>query len=241
MEKAYKLLSIQEHISNKKAKALIDEGRVSCNGKQITIARTELAKTSVLTIAHTPTPKIIFEDTQILAIDKPPFLESYQLAKMFAGWSLLHRLDKETSGVILLIKENSPFHIEAKQAFKKQNVYKEYLALTEGIIAEGCEIQKPILTLKGTHAKSKISPEGLYALTIIKPLSIIGKKTLLQAIIKTGRTHQIRVHLKSIGYPIIGDTLYGGAKAKRLMLHAHKISLLGYDFTSPLPNDFPAY
>ncbi|PAF54155.1 RNA pseudouridine synthase [Helicobacter sp. 13S00482-2] len=238
MEKAYKLLSLQENISNKKAKTLIDKGLVSCNGKKITIARTELPPHSIFQITKLQKPKVIFEDENILAIDKPPFIESYELAQMFEDWVLLHRLDKETSGVILLVKDGSAFHLQAKTAFKNQNVYKEYLALVEGIVDEECEINKPILTTKTTYAKSKISKDGLPACTKIKPISIIGKKTLLEVIIKTGRTHQIRVHLKSINHPIVGDSLYGGLDGKKLMLHAHKISLLGYDFTSPIPDEF---
>ncbi|PAF47901.1 RNA pseudouridine synthase [Helicobacter sp. 12S02232-10] len=238
MDKAYKLLSIQEKISNKKAKSLIDQGLVVCNGKKLTIARADLPKNSVFEISTLQEPKIIFEDENILAIDKPAFIESYQLTQIFQDWVLLHRLDKETSGIILLVKENSSFHLEAKTAFKKQNVYKEYLALVDGMVAEECEINKPILTIKGTYAKSKISKDGLNAITFIKPLRIIGKKTLLEVLIKTGRTHQIRVHLASIGHPVVGDTFYGGSNAKRLMLHAHKISLLGYEFTSKAPDAF---
>ncbi|MDO7253458.1 RluA family pseudouridine synthase [Helicobacter cappadocius] len=238
MEKAYKLLSLQEKISNGKAKALIDKGLVSCNGKKITIARSEMPSCSIFQIIQIQKPKVIFEDENILAIQKPPFIESYELAQMFPEWVLLHRLDRETSGVILLVKDKTPFHNQAKMAFKNQNVYKEYLALVEGIVNEEIQIDKPILTIKTTYAKSKISKDGLPAHTSIKPISIMGKKTLLEVVIKTGRTHQIRVHLKSINHPIIGDNLYGGLDSKRLMLHAHKISLLGYDFTSAIPNEF---
>ena len=70
-------------------------------------------------VAEIKKPKVIFEDKHLLALDKPPFVESYDLSDMFEGWSLLHRLDKQTSGVILLIQENSPFHLKAKEAFKK--------------------------------------------------------------------------------------------------------------------------
>lgn len=238
MEKAYKLLSIQKKISNKKAKDLIDQGLVSVNGKKVTIARSEMSSNTIFEIIEPKKVEIIFEDENILALNKPAFIESYALAKKFPDWVLLHRLDKETSGVILLTKENSSFHIQAKKAFKNQEVYKEYTALVEGMITEECEINKPILTTKTTYARSKISKDGLFALTLIKPLSIIGKKTLLEVVIKTGRTHQIRVHLKSINHPIIGDSLYGNGGGKRLMLHSHKISLLGYNFISALPKEF---
>ncbi|GAA7441209.1 RNA pseudouridine synthase [Helicobacter pylori] len=240
MEKAYKILSVQENISHKKAKALIDLGLVSVGGKKLMVARKELSKNTRFSVQKVEKPSVIFEDENILALFKPPFIESYDLASFFKDWVLLHRLDKETSGVVLLVKENSEFHLKAKKAFKNREVKKEYLALTQGIIEEEQEINAPILTIKTTKAFSKISKKGQEAVTIITPLKIINKKTLLKVGIKTGRTHQIRVHLKHINHPIIGDTLYNNepGSAKRLMLHAHKIALLGYEFEAIAPREF---
>ncbi|GAA7417961.1 RNA pseudouridine synthase [Helicobacter pylori] len=240
MEKAYKILSVQENISHKKAKALIDSGLVSVGGKKLIVARKELPKNTRFSVQKVEKPSVIFEDENILALFKPPFIESYDLASFFKDWVLLHRLDKETSGVVLLVKENSEFHLKAKKAFKNREVKKEYLALTQGIIEEEQEINAPILTIKTTKAFSKISKKGQEAVTIITPLKIINKKTLLKVGIKTGRTHQIRVHLKHINHPIIGDTLYNNepGSAKRLMLHAHKIALLGYEFEAIAPREF---
>ncbi|MGL2352209.1 RluA family pseudouridine synthase [Helicobacter pylori] len=240
MEKAYKLLSVQENISHKKAKALIDSGLVSIGGKKLMVARKELPQNTRFNVQKIEKPSVIFEDENILALFKPPFIESYDLVSFFKGWALLHRLDKETSGVILLVKENSEFHLKAKKAFKERAVKKEYLAIVQGIIEEEREINAPILTIKTTKAFSKISKKGQEAVTIITPLKIINKKTLLKVGIKTGRTHQIRVHLKHINHPIIGDTLYNNesGSAKRLMLHAHKIALLGYEFEAIAPKEF---
>ncbi|XNZ30500.1 RluA family pseudouridine synthase [Helicobacter pylori] len=240
MEKAYKLLSVQENISHKKAKALIDLGLVSIGGQKLMVARKELPQNTRFSVQKIEKPSVIFEDENILALFKPPFIESYDLASFFKGWVLLHRLDKETSGVILLVKENSEFHLKAKKAFKDRAVKKEYLAIVQGIIEEEREINAPILTIKNTKAFSKISKKGQEAVTIITPLKIINKKTLLKVGIKTGRTHQIRVHLKHINHPIIGDTLYNNEpdSAKRLMLHAHKIALLGYEFEAIPPKEF---
>ncbi|EJB73374.1 pseudouridine synthase [Helicobacter pylori Hp A-16] len=240
MEKAYKLLSVQENISHKKAKALIDSGLVSIGGKKLMVARKELPQNTRFSVQKVEKPSVIFEDENILALFKPPFIESYDLASFFKDWALLHRLDKETSGVILLVKENSEFHLKAKKAFKDRTVKKEYLAIVQGIIEEEREINAPILTIKTTKAFSKISKKGQEAITIITPLKIINKKTLLKVGIKTGRTHQIRVHLKHINHPIIGDTLYNNepSSAKRLMLHAHKIALLGYEFEAIAPKEF---
>ncbi|GAA9718107.1 RNA pseudouridine synthase [Helicobacter pylori] len=240
MEKAYKILSVQENISHKKAKALIDLGLVSIGGKKLMVARKELPKNTCFSVQKVEKPGVIFEDENVLALFKPPFIESYDLVSFFKDWTLLHRLDKETSGVVLLVKENSEFHLKAKKAFKNRVVKKEYLVLAQGIIEEEREINAPILTIKTTKAFSKISKKGQEAVTIITPLKIINKKTLLKAEIKTGRTHQIRVHLKHINHPIIGDTLYNDepGSAKRLMLHAHKIALLGYEFEAIAPKEF---
>ncbi|MGN8329883.1 RluA family pseudouridine synthase [Helicobacter pylori] len=240
MEKAYKLLSVQEDISHKKAKALIDSGLVSIGGQKLMVARKELPQNTRFSVQKVEKPSVIFEDENILALFKPPFIESYDLVSFFKDWALLHRLDKETSGVILLVKENSEFHLKAKKAFKDRTVKKEYLAIVQGIIEEEREINAPILTIKTTKAFSKISKKGQEAVTIITPLKIINKKTLLKVGIKTGRTHQIRVHLKHINHPIIGDTLYNNepGSAKRLMLHAHKIALLGYEFEAIAPKEF---
>ncbi|GAA9098453.1 RNA pseudouridine synthase [Helicobacter pylori] len=240
MEKAYKILSVQENISHKKAKALIDLGLVSIGGQKLSIARKELPKNTRFSVQKIEKPGVIFEDENVLALFKPPFIESYDLVSFFKDWVLLHRLDKETSGVILLVKENSEFHLKAKKAFKDRVVKKEYLAIVQGIIEEEREINAPILTIKTTKAFSKISKKGQEAVTIITPLKIINKKTLLKVGIKTGRTHQIRVHLKHINHPIIGDTLYNNepGSAKRLMLHAHKIALLGYEFEAIPPKEF---
>ncbi len=230
MEKAYKILAFKEKISNREAKAMLDNGLVSANGKKVRASDIISPKTP-LRILQVESPEIIFEDSNILAINKPAFMESNALEKKYKGWNLLHRLDKHTSGVILLIQKDSEFHKNAIQEFKNECVYKEYLALVQGIVAQDTIIDKPIVTTKGNMARSKIDLKfGKRAITHISPLKIIGKKTLLKVIIKTGRTHQIRLHLHSINHAILGDNIYGKIHYKRLMLHAHKIALLGYDF-----------
>ena len=241
MNKAYKLLSLQEGISHKKAKEWIDKGLVSVGQKKIHLARMELPQSSVFKIEYIKKPEKLFENHELLAVNKPAFIESYELAKQFRDWTLLHRLDQETSGVILLVKENSDFHIKAKKAFKNQQVYKEYRALVSGFVSEKVIINKPISTIKKGFAKSRIDANGLFAHTEIEPLEIFGKKTLLKAVIKTGRTHQIRVHLKSIGHSIVGDRIYGGIENSRLMLHSYCIRIFDYEIISPLPKEFQRF
>ncbi len=243
MEKAYKLLANAKNISHKHAKNLIDRGLVLANGQKISLARTLLSAKSTFVIQNVQAPNILLHDENLLAIDKPAFVESYELLSWVLSHTnikdfvLLHRLDKDTSGVLLFVREGSEFAKKARLEFKNRRVYKEYRALVSGIIAESRTINKPISTKKGKSAKSKIDKNGLEAISHIEPLGIIGKKTLLKVVIETGRTHQIRIHLHSISHPIIGDSLYDGINAPRLMLHAYKISLLGYDIIANPPKE----
>ncbi len=239
-DKAYKLLAKQEKISNRAAKELIDRGVVFSHGRKIVVARAEMPLTTKFKIIEIKKSKKIFEDEKVLAIDKPAFITSEEIAKK-EGYPLLHRLDKETSGVLLLSKDEE-FRKKAIEEFKKQNVLKEYIAWVEGVIAESIEITAPIETIKSKNALySKISSKGSEAYSYVEPLMIEGKFTKVKVTIKTGRTHQIRVHLKSINHPIVGDVKYGGREHKRIMLHAHKISLLGYEFISKEPKEFEKF
>lgn len=238
MEKAYKLLSLQKHISHSQAKSLIDSGLVSANGRKLTLARTLLDPKTNFQIQDIAPLRIIEQKGDLLVVDKPAFLESYAIQARFQGYELLHRLDRETSGVLLLARSQSQTALEIIRAFKARKVEKIYYALVSGIIPESSTINAPILTKKGKSAKSKVHKDGLEAITHITPESIVGKKTLLRVKIETGRTHQIRVHLAHIGHPILGDSLYGGANAARLMLHASDIELLGMKFHAPLPEEF---
>ncbi len=236
-DKAYKLLAKQEKISNRAAKELIDRGVVFSHGRKIVIARAEMPISTKFRIVQIKKSKKIFEDENLIAIDKPAFITSEEIAKK-EGISLLHRLDKETSGVLLLAKRED-FKKKAIEEFKKHNVLKEYIAWVEGIISEPFEITSPIETVKTKNSLySKISKNGKEAYTFIEPLMIEGKLTKIKATIKTGRTHQIRIHLKSVNHPIVGDVKYGGREHKRIMLHAFRISLLGYDLISKEPKEF---
>lgn len=237
-EKAYKLLAIQEGISNRNAKDLIDRGVVYSGGQKITVARGEIDARAKFKVQEIKKPKVIFEDKKIIALDKPAFLTSEEAVKSQKGAKLLHRLDKETSGVLLLTKDEE-FHDKAVKAFKNKEVQKEYIAVIQSQFIEPVTIDKPLITLKkGNVAYTKTAKNGKEAISHVKPLMVEGKISKVQVTIETGRTHQIRAHLKSVNMPIIGDTFYGGKPSKRIMLHANKISILGYDFESPEPKEF---
>lgn len=239
-EKAYKLLAVQENISNRAAKDLIDRGVVYAGGAKVTLARAELRAQTTLKIKKIEKPRVIYEDDDIIAVDKPAYLTAAEVEKHFDA-NLLHRLDKETSGVLLLTK-NEVFHARAVRAFKNKEVYKEYLAVVQGKLIEPVTITAPVITIKkGNTAFTKavkLGKEGQEAITHVTPLMFEGKYSKVKVVIETGRTHQIRAHLKSINTPIQGDTQYGAKPFGRVMLHAHKIALLGYEFESPEPKGF---
>lgn len=236
-EKAYKLLAVQEGITNRSAKDLIDRGLVYSGGKKVVMARALMSGRTTFRVEKQAKIVKIFEDDKIIAINKPAFVTSEQIAKK-QGYPLLHRLDKETSGVLLLVKDEE-FRAKAIQSFKSQEVVKEYTAWVTGVIAEPFTIDEPLLTIKRNNtAYSKVSTDGKEAISEVSPLEVHGKRTKVKVVIKTGRTHQIRAHLKYAGFSIIGDTMYGGRTHKRILLHAGYISLLGYKFNADEPKDF---
>ena len=237
-EKAYKILAIQEGISNSQAKSMIDRGLVYVGNKKVMIARGEIDAKTIFRVEKIEKAKPIFENDDLIVIDKPAYVNSDEIERQFKPAVLLHRLDRETSGVLMLVK-NEEFREKAIQEFKKDKVYKEYIAWVEGIITEYTDIDKPILTTKkNNRATSNVSSKGKPARTEVTPDIVSGNKTKVICIIHHGRTHQIRTHLRYIDHPIVGDEQYGGRRAKRVMLHAHKVRLLGMEFTAPEPKAF---
>jgi 23S rRNA pseudouridine955/2504/2580 synthase len=177
----------------------------------------------------------LYEDEYLLVIDKPSgWLCEEQFARKQLGnvW-LVHRLDKETSGVLLIAKT-----IEAKNRletlFAERKIQKQYLALVHGaMLRDTGKIESPI--------KSKS------ASTTWKCLKKGKSFSLLECSPYTGRTHQIRIHLRQIGHPIIGDLLYGLRRnekgVQRLLLHAHRLhfnhpfSQEELSFEAPIPTE----
>ncbi len=237
-DKAYKLVSFQEGVSNTQAKSMIDRGLVYVGNKKVMIARGELDEKTIFIVQKVQKIKPIFENSDLIVVDKPAFVNSDEIERQYKGAQLLHRLDRETSGVLMLVK-NEEFREKAIEEFKKDRVYKEYIAWVEGIISEPIDIDKPIVTQKKNNkAYSNVSGKGKPARTEVFPDIVSAKKTKIKCIIHNGRTHQIRTHLRYIDHPIVGDEQYGGRRAKRVMLHAHKVRLLGMEFIAPEPREF---
>lgn len=150
---------------------------------------------------------------------------------------IVHRLDKDTSGLIVIAKNDKAHNVLASQIEKKE-CKRYYLALVEGIVKDGGTL-KTHLVRNPKDRKSYVvcdEKQGKYAETIYKVVEHYKHHTLLECELKTGRTHQIRVHCKHLGHPIVGDPVYGYAKQKikcdGQLLHAYKLKL-----TNPKTNE----
>ncbi len=215
---------------------------------------------------------IIYEDEEIVVVNKPSGMVVHPACGHYTGTlvhallahcgslsqaggparpGIVHRLDKETSGVILAAKtENAHYHLA--EQFASRQVKKKYLAIVRGRVArqEGV-IQLPIGRHPVNRQKMAVIAKGegrsREAETRYRVLERFKQATYLELEPTTGRTHQIRVHLSALGHPILGDTVYGGSfprlKIPRLMLHAgslifsHPVTNKEMLFEAPLPED----
>ena len=148
---------------------------------------------------------------------------------------IVHRLDKDTSGLIIIAK-NDKAHINLSNQLKNHLVKKTYIALVRGVVKENeATINMPIGRSQKDRKKMAVNKNGKNAVTHFKVLKRYDNYTLLEVNIETGRTHQIRVHLSEIGYPIIGDYTYSNGKnewnIKGQRLHAKIL-----EFTHPITN-----
>ncbi|MGK4058724.1 RluA family pseudouridine synthase [Loigolactobacillus coryniformis] len=160
---------------------------------------------------------------------------------------IVHRIDKDTSG-LLMVAKNDQAHISLAAQLQAKTSQREYLALVHGVIKEDKgTIDAPIARAKNDRKKQAVVAGGKHAVTHFEVLERFNEYTLIKCILETGRTHQIRVHMKYIGHPVAGDPLYGPKKTLKghgQFLHA---ALLGFKhprtgeqmtFTTPLPSIF---
>ena len=214
--------------------------------------------------------EVLYEDNDIIVVNKPKGLVVHPangnpdgtlvnaLMKICKGTlsgiggeirpGIVHRLDKDTSGVLIVAK-NDKAHLALCEQIKNREVKKTYLALTRGIIKENeATINMPIGRSTTDRKKMAVIKTGKEAITHFKVLERFKENTLLEINLETGRTHQIRVHLSQIGYPIVGDMVYSNGKNKfgvqGQMLHAWKIKFMHpitgkkMEIEAPLPPYF---
>lgn len=205
---------------------------------------------------------IVYEDENMLIIDKQggipthPSLNNYDVSIAGAVMNYYHkqginfvfrpvnRLDKGTSGLMVIAK-NPHFHELLKKQLHTGDFKREYLALVCGVLNKSGTVDAPIYRENNSIIKRTVDIRGVKAITHYKPVKICGDKTLVLLMLHTGRTHQIRVHLKHIGYPLYGDFLYGkeAEDLNRPALHSYKITLKDpiteevREFISPLKQD----
>jgi 23S rRNA pseudouridine1911/1915/1917 synthase len=212
---------------------------------------------------------VLFEDDDLIVINKPAGIPVHPGAGRKSGTlvnallshckdlsgiggkerpGIVHRLDKETSGCLVVAK-NDFAHIDLARQFASRTVDKVYLALVAGKLQRASGgIVAPITRHRVHRKKMAIAREGgRMARTDFKVVRTGRAASLLQCRLHSGRTHQIRVHLQHLGYPILGDAVYGGRRAgqfSRQMLHAWKLGFehprgkRRMDFEAPVPEDF---
>ena len=216
--------------------------------------------------------RVIYEDEKILIVDKPAGISVHQdeieatntLANQVLAYCTrkgdstvvapAHRLDRNTSGLVIFGKDMETLHILNEMFKTRQGLYKYYLTLCFNELKGPMEINAPLLKDE-VNKIVRVDPKGLTAKTKIKPVLTNSQYSLIEAELLTGRTHQIRVHLAHVGYPVIGDQKYGDfAKNKAFaktykwhyqFLHAYRLVfgtltgplayLSGREFTSELP------
>ena len=162
---------------------------------------------------------------------------------------IVHRIDKDTSGLLLIAKTNEVHEILADD-FKNKRIKREYIALLDGVFRQGsATIDAPIGRDKQNREKMAVVEDGKHAVTHMKVLKRYTEYTLVSCILETGRTHQIRVHMAYIGYPVHNDPVYAKKEATSFgqFLHSYKMNFVHpitkkeMEFTCPLPKYFEEF
>jgi 23S rRNA pseudouridine1911/1915/1917 synthase len=212
---------------------------------------------------------IVHEDDDILVINKPAGLVVHPGSGNWSGTLLnallhhapqlaalpragiVHRLDKDTSG-LLVVAKSLRAHTELVRQLQARRVKREYLALVHGTVRGGGEVSAPVGRDPRNRTRMAVVPAGRDALTRYRVAKRFARASLLECSLDTGRTHQIRVHMQSLGHPLVGDPVYrhgrrGGAGEPRLArqaLHAARLEFLHpgsgtrRSFSAPVPEDF---
>ncbi|MBF0170057.1 MAG: RluA family pseudouridine synthase [Nitrospinae bacterium] len=267
-------------LSRARGERLIEEGAVTVNGMVVTKPSAKVSPGMVVDVNVPPTKPstltpeaipltIVYEDDQLMVIDKPAGMVVHPSAGHEAGTlvhailshcgdhlsgvggvarpGIVHRLDRETSGLIMVAKTDDAHRGLAAQ-LKSRQLSRSYLAVVRGTPKnEAGEINAPIDRDPKERKRMAVVADGRPALSRYKVLLPLKGASVVRVELSTGRTHQVRVHLKHIGHPVLGDVLYSKAGEKdridRQALHAWKLTFIHpatgetMSFTAPLPDD----
>ena len=212
---------------------------------------------------------ILYEDSDVIVVNKPKGMVVHPAPGNYEGTlvnallyhckdlssingvirpGIVHRIDKDTTGVLVVAK-NDEAHVKLSEQLKDHSMKREYYALVEGRLKKDSgTIDKPLARSKRDRLKIAITEDGKRAVTHYSVIERFKNSTLVKCVLETGRTHQIRVHMSSIGYPLVGDPLYGFKKQKfkgdGQMLHAKVLGFIHprtgeyMEFSSELPENY---
>ena len=257
--RADRVVAILFGLTRTEARRTVDEGRVRCGDSPVTARQRLAVDTVIVARLTEPGPTlvatevpfaVVHEDEAVLVVDKPPGVVVHPGAgtgtapTMVAGlvhrypelagmegdrWGLVHRLDRDTSGV-LLVARTPAVHAVLQEQLRQRRVARTYVALVGGVVdAARGTIDAPLGRDPRRPTRVALAPAGRNARTHYARLATWDDATLLEVTLETGRTHQIRVHLASIGHPVIGDRTYGSRRGMhradpgRQWLHALRI------------------
>jgi 23S rRNA pseudouridine1911/1915/1917 synthase len=214
-------------------------------GEKVTVAPMDDPQISSFRAQDIPID-VVYEDDHLIVINKPAglvvhpgsgnwdgtllnaLLQHAPLLEKIPRAGIVHRLDKDTSGLLVVAKTLITQTSLVRQ-LQDHSVAREYVAVVHGFVAHEGSVDAPIGRHKTQRVRMAVAPNGKPAITHYEPMEHLGQITVLRCRLETGRTHQIRVHLQSIGHPIVGDPVYGGSRKTpvfpRQALHAEKLAL----------------
>ena len=249
----------------------IKAGYVSVNQRVVTAPKFEVDETDEIAVklpeqeqASAELP-ILYEDDDVMVVNKPSGLlthakdglsteptvaEIIRAKTSFASDTdrpgIVHRLDRDTSGVLIIAKTaDAAAHLQRQ--FAQRTAKKTYLAVTDGVPKlAAAKIDLPIGRNPSAPSTFRVDPNGKPAQTNYQVLAVADSKALIELKPTTGRTHQLRVHMAYLNTPILGDRVYGKPNASRLMLHAHQLEITlpsgeRRSFEAAIPEEFFIY
>lgn len=260
-----------EDLSRSSYQKLIRQGLVTVNGEVVTSPKHPVVSTDKIEVSDIKrfterikpdNIEVIYEDDDIMVINKPAGLLTHAKGELIEEPTaadlvvdsttykadtnrpgVIHRLDRGTSGILVMVKNEAAASHISKQ-FTNRTVKKVYHALVSGTPKQSeALIDLPINRNPSRPGSFRVDINGKSAITTYKVLETNGDKSLIELKPKTGRTHQLRVHMQYINTPIIGDPIYGKEESERMMLHAHSLEFnlpngQTKKFTAQTPSDF---